>query len=179
MIDWEEVIRAEDEDKLREVKLWLFQENIRLENERRELEQSQEKFLNERVQLRNELEELNRRTLLERKRLKEENQFFDKKMAILQDGFRKLDADRQSLELQKKALARAKEQVGTDYGRGGNGSNLEETVRVLFRGADNSLALRKRYRDLLKIYHPDNMFGDEELVQMINREYQRRRKDEL
>ncbi len=42
MIDWEEVIRAKDGDKLREVKLWLFQENIRLENERRELEQSQE-----------------------------------------------------------------------------------------------------------------------------------------
>ncbi len=175
MIDWEEVIHAEDEDKLREVKLWLFQENIRLENERRELEQSQEKFLNERVQLRNELEELNKRTLLERKRLKEENQFFDKKMAILKDGFRKLDEDRQTLERQKKALAQAK----TNHDVGGNGSIMEETVRVLFRGADNSLALRKRYRDLLKIYHPDNMFGDEELVQMINREYQRRKRDEL
>lgn len=177
MIDWEEVIRAKDGDKLREVKLWLFQENIRLENERRELEQSQERFLNERVQLRNELDELNRRTLLERKRLKEENQFFDKKMAILKDGFRKLDEDRQSLERQKKALAQA--QAKTNYDKGGEGSIMEETVRVLFRGADNSLALRKRYRDLLKIYHPDNMFGDEELVQMINREYQRRKRDEL
>lgn len=174
MIDWEEVIRAKDGDKLREVKLWLFQENIRLENERRELEQSQEKFLNERVQLRNELDELNKRTLLERKRLKEETLFFDKKMAILKDGFRKLDEDRQTFERQKKALAQAK----TNYDRGGDGSIMEETVRVLFRGADNSLALRKRYRDLLKIFHPDNMFGDEELVQMINREYQRRRKDE-
>ena len=179
MIDWEEVIRAEDEDKLREVKLWLFQENIRLENERRELEQSKEEFLNERVRLCNELEELNRRTLLERKRLKEENQFFDKKMAILKDGFRKLDEDRQSLERQKKALAQAQAHAKIDYDRGGNGAGLEETVRVLFRGADNSLALRKRYRDLLKIYHPDNMFGDEELVQMINREYQRRKRDEL
>lgn len=177
MIDWEEVIRAENEDKLREVKLWLFQENIRLENERRELEQSQEKFLNERVQLRNELDELNRRTLLERKRLKEESLFFDKKMAILKDGFRKLDEDRQTLERQKKALAQA--QSNKNYDKGGDGSIMEETVRVLFRGADNSLALRKRYRDLLKIYHPDNMFGDEELVQMINREYQRRKRDEL
>lgn len=179
MIDWEEVIRDEDGDKLREVKLWLFQENIRLENERRELELSQEKLLNERVQLRNELDELNRRTLLERKRLKEEYQFFDKKMAILKDGFRKLDEDRQSLERQKKALAQAQAQSKTDYDKGGDGSIMEETVRVLFRGADNSLALRKRYRDLLKIYHPDNMFGDEELVQMINREYQRRKRDEL
>lgn len=174
MIDWEEVIRAEDGDKLREVKLWLFQENIRLENERRELEQSQEKFLNERVRLRNELDELNRRTLLEHKRLKEESLFFDKKMAILQDGFRKLDQDRQSFERQKKALA----QTETNYDMGRDGGVMEETVRVLFRGADNILALRKRYRDLLKIFHPDNMFGDEELVQMINREYLRRRKED-
>lgn len=178
MIDWEEVIRAEDEDKLREVKLWLFRENIRLENERRELEQSRENFLNERVRLRNELDELNQRTLLERKRLKEENLFFDKKLAILKDGFRKLDEDRKMLERQKKALAQEK----TDYDRkrlacADSGSIMEETVRMLFRGTDNTLALRKRYRDLVKVFHPDNMFGDEELVQMINREYLRRKRE--
>ena len=111
---------------------------------------------------------------MERKRLKEESLFFDKKMAILQDGFRKLDQDRQSFERQKKALA----QTETNYDMGRDGGVMEETVRVLFRGADNILALRKRYRDLLKIFHPDNMFGDEELVQMINREYLRRRKED-
>ena len=102
MIDWDEVSRAEGEDALKKVKLWLFQENIRLDNERKELEQSKEKFLTERVRFKKELEELNRRTVLERKRLKEENLFFDKKMAILQDGFRKLEEDRQSFEKKKK-----------------------------------------------------------------------------
>lgn len=177
MIDWEDVIRADDEDKLRDVKLWLFQENIRLENERKELEQSREKFLDERVRLRNELDELNRRTLLERKRLKEETLFFDKKMAILQDGFRKLDEDRQVLERQKKALAQERTRGSRFYLEGSDGTIMEETVRMLFRGTDNFLALRKRYRDLVKVFHPDNMFGDEELVQMINREYLRRRQE--
>lgn len=177
MIDWEDVIRADDEDKLRDVKLWLFQENIRLENERRELEQSKEKFLDERVRLRNELDELNRRTLLERKRLKEETLFFDKKMAILQDGFRKLDEDRQVLERQKKAMAQERIRNSRFYLEGRDGTIMEETVRMLFRGTDNFLALRKRYRDLVKVFHPDNMFGDEELVQMINREYLRRRQE--
>lgn len=177
MIDWEDVIRTDDEDKLRDVKLWLFQENIRLENERKELEQSKEKFLDERVRLRNELDELNRRTLLERKRLKEETLFFDKKMAILQDGFRKLDEDRQVLERQKKALAQERTRGGRMYLEGSDGTIMEETVRMLFRGTDNFLALRKRYRDLVKVFHPDNMFGDEELVQMINREYLRRRQE--
>lgn len=83
MIDWEEVIKAESTEELKEIKLWLFQENMRLkqerselEQERTELEQARNKFLDERVKLRDELDELNRRTIMERKRLKEENLFF-------------------------------------------------------------------------------------------------------
>lgn len=79
MIDWDEVNRAENVDELKNVKLWLFQENVRLENERRELALSQEKFVSERVRLREELDELNRKTLLERKRLKEETIFSKRK----------------------------------------------------------------------------------------------------
>ena len=173
MIDWEEVSRAEDIDELKEAKLWLFQENIRLENARREFETSQEIFLKERVQLRKELEELNRRTIQERKRLKEENLFFEKKLAILQDGFRQLDEDRRSFERQKKALEERTSRVRDE--RGGGSPMVEESVRLLFRGANNPLALRKRYKDLVKIFHPDNLFGDEEMAQVINREYLRRK----
>ncbi len=173
MIDWEEIAGAGDEDKLKNAKLWLFQENIRLENERKELEASREKFLNERVRFRRELEELNRCTVQERKRLKEESLFFEKKLAILQDGFRQLEEDRKTLEQQKKALSRVRIQNS-------NQEELlisEDTVRRLFAGINNSLALRKRYRDLIKIFHPDNLFGDEELVQMINKEYLRRKEE--
>ena len=175
MIDWEEVGKAEDIDELKEAKLWLFQENIRLENARKELATSQEKFLNERVQLRKELDELNRRTVLERKRLKEESMFFEKKLAILQDGFRQLNEDRRTFERQKKALEERTSRVGWDELSGGQ---MDETVRLLFRGANNPLALRKRYKDLVKIFHPDNLFGDEELAQSINREYLRRKNRE-
>ncbi|MDE6926351.1 MAG: hypothetical protein K2P59_14020 [Acetatifactor sp.] len=175
MIDWDEVNRAGNIDELKNVKLWLFQENVRLENERKELALSREKFFDERVKLRQELDELNRKTRMEQKRLKEETLFFEKKMAILQDGFRHLDEDRQSLERQKKEFAAEKLSVA---GQAGRGPASEEAVKLLFRGANNSLALRKRYRDLVKIFHPDNLFGDEELVQMINREYVRRREEQ-
>ena len=69
MIDWEEIACTGDEDKLKSAKLWLFQENIRLENERRELDASRDKFLDERVRFRRDLEELNRRTVQERKKI--------------------------------------------------------------------------------------------------------------
>lgn len=175
MIDWDEVNRAKSIDELKNVKLWLFQENIRLANERKELALSQEEFVNEREKLRQELDELNRKMMMEQKRLKEENIFFEKKMAILQDGFKHLDEDRRSLEQQKKEFAAQRLSITK---RESYGPASEEAVRLLFRGANNSLALRKRYRDLVKIFHPDNLFGDEELVQIINREYLRRREEQ-
>lgn len=173
MIDWEDIARAESADELREAKLWLFQENIRLENERRELAASREKFSGERARLTRELEDLNRRMVQERKRLKEENLFFEKKMAILQEGFRQLDLDRQSLERQKKALLEDSRRVSRTEG----GPSTETAVKRLFANVDNSLALRKRYRDLVKIFHPDNLFGDAELAQVINREYLKRKEE--
>lgn len=174
MIDWDEICKAEDMDELKEAKLWLFQENIRLENARKELDASQEQFRSERLQMREELEEMNRRALIERKRLKEENLFFEKKLAILQDGFRQLDEDRRVFEMKRRAL----EERTSRYREEPDIPLLEETVRLLFRGANNPLALRKRYKDLVKIFHPDNMFGDEELAQSINREYLRRKNHE-
>ncbi len=173
MIDWDEIKKAEEASPLREAKLWLFQENIRLENEKRELAASREKFLKERVLFQRELEDLNRRTVIERKRLKEENLFIEKKLAILQNGFRQLEEDRRSFERQRKELSDRRTSPlhqGIEAGR-----DYEESVRLLFRGATNPLALRKRYKDLMKIFHPDNLSGDGELVQMINREYNRRK----
>jgi len=167
MIDWEEIIRTESTEELKEAKLWLFQENMRLQQERTELEQAKDKFLEERVTLRDELDALNRRTVMERKRLKEESLFFEKKMAILQDGFRQLEEDRKKLEKERRLL---REEEVTE--------NTLTVVQLLFRGVNNPLALRKRYRDLIKIFHPDNLFGDGELAGQINKEYLKRKQEE-
>lgn len=190
MIDWEELMKTESSEELKEAKLWLFQERMRLEQERALLEQekadlkqeqkslqeSVDKFLRERNDFKDEMNLLNRRSVQERKRLKEENLFFDKKMAILQDGFRQLEIDRKNMERERISFEKEQELLSrrASYGCCGDGSIVE----ILFRNATNPLALRKRYRDLVKIFHPDNIAGDEELVQMINREFARRRREE-
>ena len=149
MIDWEEVIKAESTEELKEIKLWLFQENMRLkqerselEQERTELEQARNKFLDERVKLRDELDELNRRTIIEQ--------------------------ERQIL------IEEAREQQATGQA---TGEGSFTAVQLLFRGVNNPLALRKRYRDLIKIFHPDNLFGDGELAGQINKEYLKRKQE--
>ena len=157
MIDWEEIIKAESVEELREAKLWLFQENMRLEN-------------------------LNRRMMKEKKRLKEENLFFEKKLAILQDGFRQLEEDRRRLDRERQMFDREKmERDRMFYRQRQDEPRLsgDNVAQALFRNVKNNpLALRKRYKDLVKIFHPDNLFGDEELIQLINREFSRRRRDE-
>ena len=156
-------------EKLNELKRFLFEENIRLEIKQKELNESYEKFMNERVQFVEEMKQINLRNVNERKRLKDEEKFFDKKMEILKNGFESLEADRRAFAKEKLAFEAEKKVTG----------NLrEEAVYTnlagsLFAGVNNPLALKKRYRDLLKIFHPDNLCGDTDMVAIINKEYNR------
>lgn len=192
MIDWEEVLNSDSRDDLKEVKSWLFQENMRLEQERRRIEQeradvekamstlnsARDKFNRERNSFKDEMNLLNRRSVIERKRLKEEKLFFDKKLAILQNGFLQLDLDRKSLERERINFENEKNSATQSKSTTDYYTNSGSIVDILFRNATNPLTLRKRYKDLMKIFHPDNIAGDEELVQMINKEFTRRRREE-
>ena len=95
---------------------------------------------------------------------------FDKRLQILQDGFRELDQDRKKLEREWTRLRREKEMLEEDMAFGLiDGQGL---VHQLFCGVNNSLTLKKRYKDLIKIYHPDNLAGNHEMVLLINKEYE-------
>ena len=43
---------------------------------------------------------------------------------------------------------------------------------TFFAGVVGTAGLRKRYRDLLKVYHPDNGNGDSATLLAINKEYE-------
>ena len=117
-----------------------------------------------------EMKAINLRNVNERKRLKDEETFFDKKMEILKNGFAQLEYDKKAFEKEKAEYRQThvKEEYVSDYGYA-----AEDFSEILFAGVNNMLALKKRYRDLLKIFHPDNLCGDNEIVAMINKEYDR------
>lgn len=151
-----------DREKLEEMKVWFFKENIRLNALRQELEQREEELEKKEKTLSAE----ERRISLEDNRLKQNNVFFEKKMQILQDGFRQLDADRRKFEKDKKH--HQDKRYEREYFRNSGAEGL-------YNGVNSLLALKKRYRDLMKIYHPDNLCGDYEMVRRINEEYERLR----
>ncbi|MDE5932005.1 MAG: hypothetical protein K2H40_05915 [Lachnospiraceae bacterium] len=157
---------AVSEEELNKLKSWLFKENVRIISAAKELEQMQEQFQEEKEQFQEEMKALNRKMAAERQRLKDDNLFFEKKMEILKGGFTELDMDRRRLEKEWARLEAQKEVLQRPV------YNSGRDVSDLFRGVKNPLALKKRYKDLIKIFHPDNVAGDKDMIQRINKEYE-------
>ncbi len=171
--EFEKILVDGDEKELNELKAFLFRENIRIQLEKNKLEEMQAKILEDRERLRNESDEINNRIVVERKRLKQEEMFFEKKMDILKNGFEALEADRRALEKARNQFENEREITSGSMKKLKN----EEVAICLFNGVNSYLSLKKRYKDLLKIFHPDNMGGDHEMVLTINQIYEELKKN--
>lgn len=171
--EFEKTLVDGNADELNDLKAWLFRENIRLQMERSELKRMEDKLIKERQQFQSEMTEVNQRLVIERKRLKQDESFFDKKMEILKSGFSQLEADRKKLE-RDRLIFEADKNAHVNYTRQEKSMDMAE---MLFQGVNSHLALKKRYKDLIKMFHPDNIAGDHEMVLVINRIYEELKRD--
>lgn len=162
-------------EQLLELKQKLTDEYNKIQEAKAEQQRIYDKFIEEKTAFNEDMKTLNAKVLSERKRLKDESMFFEKKMQILQNGFMQLDLDRKQLEREKREWEHNRTSYSSSYDYG---YSVVDTS-VFFSGVNNPLALRKRYKDLLKIFHPDNMCGDERIVKAINEEYERLKKEEI
>ena len=165
-------IDSMNEEELKKLKRFLFEERIRLNQEKEMQKEVYNKFMKERLAFQTEMKALNHKVLSERKRLKDEHSFFDKKLQILQNGFLQLDLDRKKFERDKKAYESRKANDTSESSFSGSNYYYKGSTPDFFKGVNNILGLKKRYRDLLKIFHPDNLCGDNDTVLEINRQYE-------
>lgn len=179
-VTYEQMLEIRDDllkqyDKIQEEKA--EQERIykEVQEEKAKQQEVYEKFIAEKTAFNEDMKALNAKVLQERKRLKEETMFFDKKMQILQNGFMQLDLDRKRLEREKAEFETVKEARSVKNAKGGTRVGGVFNASQFFIGVNSSLAVRKRYKDLLKIFHPDNLCGDESIVKAINEEYEKLR----
>ena len=163
-----ERLESAGEGELGEMKLWLFKESIRLSNEKHELEMQRRDFLNERENTREENRRYEEHLAVRGKQLRREEELIARKHEVIKRGFEELDLDRQAL-IAREASLRSQEAAFEEKRAGG----FREVNEVLFRGADNILLLKKRYKDLMKMFHPDCPGGDAEMVKSLNRTYDR------
>lgn len=132
----------------------LAEERRALEEQRRQLEIEQEAF--------------SKRVEIEDRRLEQQQKLFDMKFKILEEELVKLASEKQHMEKQKAFYNRVKEFEAQ------NAVESQKNIvkgELFFTGVGNKQSLKKRYKDLIKIYHPDNLDGDKQTLQEINREY--------
>lgn len=96
-------------------------------------------------------------------------QLFNMKWNLLEEETRRLADDTAKAEKRKQFFDR----VHSYQNESSNEGHYDNIVNaeLFFKGVASSQALRKRYKDLIKIYHPDAECGDKQIVQEINREY--------
>ena len=160
----DDMIRAQHE-----FEQWRVQETERLQYHKQKLRTQKRQIEQERMELDLEKRHFHHQQEFQETRQKNEEHLLDMKREILERELYKLAEDRKRFE-QKKSLyekvdARQKEDIrkrpANVYGA------------MFFAGIDSRSALKKRYKDLLKIYHPDNQCGDTDTIAAINQEYQR------
>lgn len=134
-----------------------------LREERRELER-------ERKKLEREKREFSIKKKVDDKRAETEKQLFQMKWKLLEAELVRLANDRQQMERQRSFYRSVQEFEKNNIPK------YETNVvkgEMFFIGVENEQALKKRYKDLIKIYHPDNLGGDTKTLQEINKEYNR------
>ena len=158
----EEIILNGTEDELKELRLWLFKESVRLENQESSLSERYARLEEDEMAFKDRMDKLERKLENANKKLANEKALFEQRLSILNNGFDQLNSDKKKLEAEFIRLEREKA-----YQR----ENEYDALDILFRGANNPLTLKKRYKDLMKMFHPDNVSGDQDMVQLINEEY--------
>jgi len=112
-------------------------------------------------------ERFNSEMVARQKSIDANNQLFAMKWALLEEETRRLAEDTKKAEMRKQFYDRVESYHQNDNAHYDNVVNAE----LFFKGVASPAALKKRYKDLIKIYHPDAQGGDKQIVQEINREY--------
>ena len=158
----EDIILHGTEDELAELRVWLFKERVRLENMESALSERYERLYNDEMSFKDRMDTAEKKLENATKKLNNDKALFDQRLKILNNGFDQLNSDKKKLESEFIRLEREKAYQREDE---------FDAVDMLFRGVNSPLTLKKRYKDLMKMFHPDNVSGDSYMVQLINEEY--------
>lgn len=182
MVEFEEALmkrEAETPDDIKKLKTWMFQEQVRIQARRDELMEFNRELMEMKRELEREKSALDIKEKSIKKRFDDNEIFIAKKQKIIEDAYRQLALDRKALECERlnfeheRSKYRRQKMAGSAKSNvhqyGGTADAYEGTS--FFRGVDSELALRKRYKELLKIFHPDNKCGDTKTLIKIQTEY--------
>ena len=172
----ERLMKAETSDELKKMKIWMFQEQVRIQAQKDEFIELAQELQKEKRAIERERDALNKRIKMEEKRFQNNEMLISKKQKIIEDAFRQLSVDKKVLECERLNFEYEKNKYRRQRtSNTARNQNINATVYegcVFFSGITNELAPRKRYKELMKIFHPDNVCGDTNTLLRIQAEYE-------
>ena len=178
MIDFdEELMKMETPDDIKTMKHWMFKEQVRIQAKQEELEALNRDLHSLKRALERERIALDVKAKTLKKRYDDNEIFIAKKKKIIEDAYQQLTLDRKALECERLNFEHEKGKYKRQKmaGMRNNSHSFESGAydgTCVFRGVDNDMELRKRYKELLKIFHPDNKCGDTKTFLLIQTEYE-------
>lgn len=179
MVDFdEELLKAEAPDDIKKMKAWMFKEQVRIQAKSEELQEFSRELQDLKRKLERERAALELREKTIKKRYDDNEIFIAKKQKIIEDAYQQLALDRKALECERLNFEHERSKYRRQKMSGPKPVHQQYETGVydntsFFRGVDSDLALRKRYKELLKIFHPDNKCGDTKTLLLIQTEYER------
>lgn len=160
-----------EDDPVDELKHWLFLENVKLTQQKQQLESEIEDLNRQKAEFEKEKIRGNREMELKEKKLSREKDLFEKQWKIVERELVRMARDRDKMAKERAYIQREKDELKKM--RQAAPSEASVKSGTFFMGVSSLGGLKKRYRDLMKIYHPDNENGDETTVLYINKEYEK------
>lgn len=163
----------ETQDEIMAYQQWFFKKTVEMEHEWRVLDNDKRKLKLQRDKLERERKDFCRQKEADARFRAQEERLLQMKQQVLEEELKKLASEKQHLERERAFFNRVKQYQQKQEMSAA--PSRQKTVRgdLFFIGVDNEKALKKRYKDLIKIYHPDNASGDTDTLKEINREYHR------
>ena len=169
-----QTVVPETQDEIMAFQQWFFKKTIEIEHDKRQLEDDKRRLEMQRQKLERDRKDFCRQKEADARFRAQEEYVLQMKQQVLEDELRKLADEKQHMERKREFYDRVRQFQQKQE----PATSKKRTVvkgELFFIGVQSEIALKKRYKDLVRIYHPDNMCGDTETLQEINREYDRLR----
>lgn len=163
----EDVLDSTKDDDIEKEKHWMFMENVRLMHERQDIIEERNKLEKEKKEFERLKKAKESELLIKEKQLRRQKDLFDKQWGVVEKELHRIAADKDRISREKAYIDREKAQLKIEQ-------NKSHVVKngAFFVGVTSEASLKRRYRELMKIYHPDSGNGDEATLLYINKEYE-------
>lgn len=118
-----------------------------------------------------ELEEKERDLKIREADLERRTRLFERQWKLLEHELMKLAGEKERFQKEKAFFEAVKQNAQKQDRIAERSADKSLNAKMFFLGVHDELSLKKRYRDLIKVYHPDSLNGDMHAMQAILKEY--------